>query len=220
MTEDETLDDIPLSSPYDAGPPTIQERLSPFHTGEPSGSTIQGMPAAQLSAPVITSKPTGEPGVGAPQIINAPAQGAAPTGALPPDGATVPEGFPSLMALAPPPPSPSDFGPDELPTDPYAGRHVRGSVPSPEAPNIQISKSMEYDVRHLEEGPPPDPRQVPRVAAARRAVAQPTEVMLPALGRKKKKERSDAWLVLGLIFLVLVILGLVGAVIFGVLQRV
>ena len=143
---------------------------------------------------------------------------------MPPDGPTVPEGFPALMT----PPSvqaslPAELGLDEMPTDPFAGRHFKpaGVVPSPDSPNIEISKSMTYDVRHLKDGPPSDPGAAPRVKAARRAVAQPTEVMLPALkAGKKKKERSDAWLVVGLLFLVMVIFGLIGAVIFGVLQRV
>ena len=222
VSDDEpTRDDIQLRSPY-AGPPTIEEQISPFHVSAQPGSTIQGMPAAQLPEPVITSRQPADPGappaMQPPHIIHAPSPQA---GAMPPDGPTVPDGLPSLMSSPTPVlGAPADFGLDDVPTDPFAGRHFRGSVPSPDDPNIQISKSMEYDVSHLKDGPPADPKQAPRVSAARRAVAQPTEVMLPALGRKKKKkERSDAWLVLGLLFLVMVIFGLIGAVIFGVVQK-
>ncbi|MBX3271595.1 MAG: hypothetical protein KF729_15120 [Sandaracinaceae bacterium] len=209
MSEDERSYKPPY--PPASGPPTIEEQISPFHPRAPR--TIQGMPAARFPEPRVKEW-TGEPGAAAPQVIHVPSSAVAP--APSPDGPTVPDGLPSLMGG---PSVSAEIGLDELATDPYAGRKLVGEVPPPDAPKIQISKSMEYDVSALADLRPPERTTTAR---APRHVAPPTEVMLPALGRKKKepKERSDAWLVIGLGLLLLVIVALVVAVVVGVLTRV
>lgn len=237
--EDRTLDDR-LPSSYEPGPATIPEQPSPFAPRNAPKATIQGMPAA-VPAPKITAKAT-TPGMPVPpaqvlvppQIVNLP-EGQDPlVGQLPPgvgdmpaDGPTIPDGVPAMLPGAPiqrTPPS-DEVGLDEMPTDPWAGRRVRraerrkGTVPSPDAPKVEMSKSMEYDVSQLDLSRP-DPAQAPKVPAAQREPAM-TEV-LPALERKRKKKAKDGseiWLVVGLLTLVMVIFGLVGAVVVGVLQR-
>lgn len=236
MSDDETVDDLPPF--YAGGPPTIEEQISPFHDRGPTGHTIPGasppgMPQ-QLTPPVIRSKAPSPEGVAGappllvpPKIINAPDSGSIPSSSeiSPLDGVTQADGLPMMLPSdrwEPPrdPDSASLRDLDGLPTDPYARHPLQGTVPSPDAPNVEISKSMAWDVAHLDEEPPQEPAVPPRVAAARRRVAAPTEVMLPVLEKKRKKERSDAWLVVGLIVLAVVILGLFSAVILGVLQRV
>lgn len=199
---------------YAAGPPTIEEQISPFHVDTSPGRTIQGMPSVRLPEPRITSKisatesvPLASPA----QVIHVPH----PSAALPPDGPTVPDGLPSLMGgLAQ---DTDEVSLDEMATDPYAGRRVKGVVPAPDAPKIEISKSMEYDVRALRDIKPPT--ELPTVRTSR--PAQPaTEVMLPALERQKpKKDRSDLYLALALFVLLFVIAALIAAVAVGVLQR-
>jgi len=94
-------------------------------------------------------------------------------------------------------------------------------VPARDAPNVEISKSLEWDVSHLEGAAQRAPAAPPRVRAARRAVTAPTEVMLPALRKQqpKGKDRSETWLLVGLLALVVVILALLAAVIVGVVHR-
>lgn len=195
-----------------SGPPTIEEQISPFHLDTSPGRTIQGMPAARFPEPKIT---TASQVLTPPSVIRVPSAIPSSLDAVPPDGPTVPDGVPALLAPAPQ----SDELPlDEMATDPYAGQRVRGVVPHPDSPKIQISKSMEYDVAAL--GPLHDEEKTAAVRPPR-YVAPPTEVVLPALSRAKKKpkERSDAWLVVGLLFLMFVILALIVAVVVGVVHR-
>lgn len=198
--------------PLVSGPPTIEEQISPFHLDTSPGRTIQGMPAARFPEPKIATAP---PVLTPPNVIHVPSAIPSSLDAVPPDGPTVPDGVPAILAG----PRSDEQPLDEMATDPYAGQRVRGVVPHPDAPKIQISKSMEYDVAAL--GPLHDEEKTAAVRAPR-YVAPPTEVVLPALSRAKKKqheERSDAWLVLGLLFLVLVIVALIVAVVIGVVHR-
>jgi len=238
--EEHTFDDG-LPPGYGPGPPTIPEQPSPFAPRNQPKRTIQGMPAA-VPSPKITAKSTtpGMPSPAAqvlapPKIVNLPQGADVATGELPPgvgdlpaDGPTIPDGVPAMLPRAPiqhTPPSDGEVGLDEMPTDPWAGRRLeraerrRGTVPSPDDPKVEISKSMEYDVSQLDLSRP-DPAEAPSVPAAQR-IPSPTEV-LPAMERKKKKkakDRSEVWLVVGLLVLVTVIFGLVGAVVVGVMQR-
>jgi len=235
--EDHTVDDLaPLPPGYAAGPPTIEEQISPFHDrqgamgrtlpgGPPPGMPPQSLPEPQIRAKVPTVRGVGgvPPGLVPPTIINAPGGLSAPsTGELLlSDGPTVPDGMP-LMTPADSWDGPTDPQPsldeESIPTDPF-GRPMKGTVPLPGAPKVEISKSMEWDVSKLAEPDSEDPKIPPAVTAARRHVAAPTEVMLPVLKKREAKERSDLWLVVGLLVLVLVIVGLLGAVIVGVLHR-
>lgn len=216
VEDEETFDEIPHRD-YVGGPPTIEE-VSPFHAQAHPGTTMPGMPPPRLDPPRIVSRKDTTPGMPAPvpasiqapvltppQIIHSPSDG---------DGPTIPDGVP----LVQPPGLGSvteEMGLDEMPTDPYAGRRVKGVVPAPDAPKVMISKSMEYDVSGLDlhANPPLAPAKKPRRPMA------PTEVNLPTLEKRGRKERSDAWLVVGLIFLVFLIFALIGAVVVGVIQR-
>ena len=89
----------------------------------------------------------------------------------------------------------------------------RGRVPAPDEPLVQVSPSLEMNIADLDEqAAPKSPR--------RRAAAQPTEVMLPALEAKKEaqKEGSDAPLLILLGVIVVVILGLAGLVVWGLMR--
>lgn len=239
--EDHTVDDLPTMPPgYAAGPPTIEEQISPFHeiTGA-AGITLPGppgssrpppsLPQAQIRAKSPTIRGVGSPSAAIPPaavpptIINVPPGLSVPSSSelLLPDGPTVPDGMPMMMPAdlwGGATDSQPSFDEESIPTDPF-GRPMKGAVPAQDAPKVEISKSMEWDVSRLSEPDSEDPRIAPSVRAARRQVAAPTEVMLPALRQNEKKERSDVWLVVGLLVLVLVIVGLLGAVIVGVLHR-
>jgi hypothetical protein len=209
--DDETLSDLPHLSPsYDHAPATIEERLSPFHdSADIRVPTVQGMPSLKS------------------QGFVAPELGPEAAG-TPPDGPTDPQGVPMLAGLQE---HANPHGPatwDEA-TETTADPRVQQpppEVPSPDAPNILISKSMELQVAKLDEDgePLPPPTEAPKVRAASpraRAAAQPTEVLLPALKRRQKrdKESSDLPLVLGLVALVAVIAGIVVLVVLGVMGQ-
>lgn len=212
MGEDDDRPWDPLAS----GPPTIEEQISPFHVESSPKRTLQGMPQVHFPTPRVAS--TEQVAVlRPPSVIQVPPAVPSSIEALPPDGPTVPDGLPSLMGA--PAPSSGEATFDELATDPFAGAKLKGTVPAPDAPKVQISKSMEYDVASLRDLRPED--KTAEVKAPR-AMQPPTEVLLPALKRQeaaKKEDRSEGLLVVGLLVLVLLILGLLAAVVVGILQR-
>ena len=212
--DDETLTDLPhvSSGSYDHAPKTIEERLSPFHdSADIRVPTVQGMPSLKSQ------------GFVAPQL--------APTPASPLDGPTDPQGVPALPGLQPhvnPEGAASWDEATEAVTDPDPpiAPGPEPEVPAEGAPNVLVSKSMEMQVAKLDERgePLPPPTEAPQVKAASpraRAAAQPTEVLLPALERKRarEKEGSDLPLVLGLVALVLVIGAIVALVVLGVMGQ-
>ena len=202
-----------------SGPPTIEEQLSPFHVeDEPSPKrTLQGMPQVHFPTPRVAS--TEQVAVlTPPHVIHVPSAVPTSTEALPPDGPTMPDGLPSLMS-ATAPAGGADLSFDEVATDPYGAPPVKGTVPAPDAPKVQISKSMEYDVASLRDLKPDE--KTAQIKAPR-AMQPPTEVLLPALKKQeeaKKKDRSEVWLMAGLGFLIFLIVGLLVAVVVGVIQR-
>lgn len=228
--DDATLQDMPALTPsYDRAPPTIEEQISPFHPAA-RGHTAPGM--APPLDPQIRSKNPTAPGMAglaapAPRIVGAPEL-------TPPDGPTDPDGHAvSFGADGPTDPHGVEIrhgafdasissGSWDTPTDPDHPPPARPEVPQPGAPNVLISKSLEMQVSQFDEDEAlTDPRQAPIVAAARRRPQPPTEVMLPALKRKQQeseKEGSDWPLVLGLGALALVILGVLVAVVLGVMS--
>jgi hypothetical protein len=246
--EDEaTLQDLPSVAPtYDRAPPTIEERISPFHPSAqgskrgPGGTTLPGMPPPAKVGPAIRSATPTAPGLAgvgagpvvAPRIVRAPE-------VSPPDGPTDPDGVPAAFAAAQIVGADGPTDPDGVlaadtwdgPTDPESGWEAATTdpraraprptpeVPAPDAPKVEMSKSLELQVAQLEEEPRPDPARPPAVSAAKRAVQAPTYQMLPALKRKERAKSGSDWpLVLGLVALALVILGLIGAVVYGVVQ--
>lgn len=224
VDEDLTYQEFPTPS-YDRAPPTIEERLSPFHSSAMDRAEVETVPGRAPRVPTMPGMPViAREGFAAPVIRGAPEVAGS-------DGPTNPDGVPAMSAshvLTPPAMEDFDEGSWDQSTDPDGDADPRWSpgrphVPSPDAPSIQISKSMEIQVAHLEEGyeAPPDPRVPPVVAAAsprHRAAQAPTEVMLPALKRKKKKREGSDWpLIFGLLALVLLILGLAAVVILGVM---
>jgi len=241
--EDEaTLQDMPSVAPaYDRAPPTIEERISPFHPAARAGATMPGMPPPVERDPAIRPRTPTAPGlagigrdpVAPPRVVQAPEF-------TPPDGPTDPDGVPAAFAgarIVGAPDGPTD--PDgfattdgwEGPTDPDCGweaattrleaRRPRPEVPAPDAPTVEVSKSLELQVAQLEEEPLADPARPPVVSAARRSAQAPTYQLLPALERPKREQGGSDWpLVLGLAALALVILGLLGAVAYGVMHTV
>ncbi|MGE0785864.1 MAG: hypothetical protein AB7S26_09265 [Sandaracinaceae bacterium] len=232
--DDATLVDLPAVPPaYEHHGKTIEERVSPFASRAPRGRTTPGIAAARFdpsaavdgvplppsSGPILVPPDEVHDSLGGstlPDGIPTPPwdaideDGAGPSGAEAVDYATDPE---------------ADLPPasTEVSTDPPP-RPV-GRVPSPDEPRVQVSKSLELDLRALEEKGELDPR----IAAAAqelkkkrrpRAVEAPTEVMLPALERKREvtKEGSDVPLLVLLAIVGVVIVALAFAVVWGVLR--
>lgn len=266
--EGSTREDAPGAAPtYDRAPPTVEERLSPFHpAGARGGNTTPGMPPPVHAAPAVRPRTPTTPGmagigrdpIAPPRIVQAPeahppdgptdpdgvpaafASGAA-SGA--PDGVTAPDGVPAAFAGArivgasdgatdPGAPDPATMASSaegwDGPTDPGGWRPSvppeaptpSPQVPAPDAPSVEISKSLELQAAQLERAPAPDPTRPPSATALRRAAAQaPTQQLLPALERPEADDGgSDGPLILGLVALALVILALLGAVGWGVLE--
>ena len=156
--------------PTYSGPPTVEEQLSPFYDGPGAGGrTLPGAPppgfaSAPLPTPKIRSRTPTVDGIGGapapvmpPRILNAPPSSSPPAPAQPPlDGPTLPDGVPMMSA--------SDTW--EMPTDPSQtfedegiatvpnARPLAGHVPARDAPNVEISKSLEWDVSNLNAAPP------------------------------------------------------------------
>jgi hypothetical protein len=179
---------------YEQAPPTLEIQPSPFH---------------RLAAPQprITSKNPTEPfGAG---IIQAPTIRTGDYDAM--AGPTDPDGHQILSFDAADPSFPSGPWVDATPTQPGA-KPTALLVPSPDAPNILVSQSLILEAASRSEEETPPPRMSPK--ARRRAEMMPTEVALPAIKRKKarEKEGSDVPLILGLIGVGLLIAIVVAAV--------
>ncbi|HJL18073.1 MAG TPA: hypothetical protein RMH99_20585 [Sandaracinaceae bacterium LLY-WYZ-13_1] len=234
--EDATQQDL-RSVPAAEGPPTVEERIASFAPVMP--------PPVEVKQEIRSRTPTAR-GLAPPRLgpdgptdpDGVPAAFAAPRIVGGPDGPTDPEGVPAAFA------TPRIVGGPDGPTDPdgiAAGGLWEGAtdpeggwdaatdpegprpppdVPAPDAPSIQISKSMEIEVAKLAIDPPADPKSPPVVKAAKRAGMAPTEQLLPALERRKPDddEGSDWPLVLGLGALAVLILTLLAAVAVGVME--
>lgn len=207
-----------LAPTYDAAPPTIESRPSPFHRVESLQRTAPGMPPPVAFDPKITSAPA-TPMV-PPIIVGAPAEDLA--------GPTDPYGTPISGSWD----TPTDPGLgawiDSGPTDPVqAMPRPKPVVPPPGSPTFEISQSLELDAASARAAraaakPKPQPRRhhhhVPQAGPGPHA---PTYQMLPALSRKEPKRRESDWpLIFGLLGLAVVIAGLVGAVAYGVARSV
>ncbi|MEC7525272.1 MAG: hypothetical protein VYE22_35645 [Myxococcota bacterium] len=144
-------------------------------------------------------------------------------------GATVetplPDSWDGPTQAEPAPPTSGNWDlatdPDGTPSGMEPVPEVRRPTPvvDPNEPKIQVSPSLELDA--LREEDLAKIRQKMDAAKVRRRSAQaPTEVALPAVKRTKKKDRSDLWLTIGIVVLALMILGVLGAVAWGILTQV
>lgn len=206
---------------FEHGPPTIEERIPDIDaSGEtprfPEPQIVPGSapPPARVPAQIVGAEgvmaPTTEPGW------------------TPPDGPTQPDGLPALgapdttvspVAASPVAASPVAASPVAASPVAVAASPVAGQVPAPNAPSIEISKSLEIAAARLDDQAYVDASRAPAVRAARKKNYLPTEV-LPALTKKPPKEdRSEVWLVVGIVGLGLVILALLGALAVGVAGR-
>ncbi|GAB5548270.1 MAG: hypothetical protein RLO52_31850 [Sandaracinaceae bacterium] len=195
--DDATMQDMPaLDGSWGDPLKTIEERVSPFHAASrgASGSTVPGSTVPGMGAAAA-------PEAAGPDTWDGPTR-AEPAG--PPtsgswDVPTDPDGTPSGMEPLTPTPRPVP-------------------VVDPNEPKIQVSPSLELDA--LREEDLARIREKMDAAKIRRKTAQaPTEVALPALKRTKKKDRSDLYLTIGIAVLALLIVGVLGAVAWGILTQ-
>ncbi len=196
---------------YDHAPPTIEVPFEQFASQTPAGGRpLPGFGGPPIAPPVI---------VGLPLIDES-------AGATRPDGYAVPHSFE-------PPTDPGRSMPGlDASTDPNvsAGAWIdpgpthaaaRPLVPAPDAPNIEVSMSLQIEAAVRESSVPvaPPPRVIKRVPQGGPGPHAETQV-LPAIKKTPKKEGSDWPLALGLVGLGLLILLLVGGIAYGVFRLV